>query len=141
MVMVIKNPSANAGGIKDSIPRSGRCPGGGHSNPLQYSCLENPMDGGAWRATVHGVTESDMTERLCFHFLSLFKAKSFHIIFFKQQKIIPFVWALSNWWACQVNAMWMITWLNQNRTLWSEENLIASQPTSSFIFFSYFQIF
>ena len=38
------------------IPESGRSPGGGHGNPLQYSCLENPMDRGAWPATVHGVT-------------------------------------------------------------------------------------
>ena len=41
-----------------SIPGSGRSPGEGNGNPLQYSCLENPMDGGAWRATVHGVTKS-----------------------------------------------------------------------------------
>ena len=41
-----------------SIPGLGRCPGGGHGNLLQYSCLENPMDRGAWRATVHGVTKS-----------------------------------------------------------------------------------
>ena len=41
-----------------SIPGSGRSPGGGHGNPLQYSCLENPMDRGAWRATVHGVAKS-----------------------------------------------------------------------------------
>ena len=40
------------------IPGSERSPGGGHGNPLQYSCLENPMDGGAWQATLHGVTES-----------------------------------------------------------------------------------
>ena len=40
------------------IPGSGRSPGGGHGNPLQYSCLENPMNRGAWRATVHGVTQS-----------------------------------------------------------------------------------
>ena len=57
---MVKNPLANAGDIRDagSIPGSGRSPGGGHGTPLQYSCLENPMDRGAWLATVHGVTES-----------------------------------------------------------------------------------
>ena len=62
---MVKNPPANAGDIRDtgSIPRSGRSLGEGHSNPLQYSCLENPMDGGTWQATVHGVAkELDTTE-------------------------------------------------------------------------------
>ena len=45
-----------------SVPGSGRPPGGGHGNPLQNSYLENPMDRGAWRATVHSVEELDMTE-------------------------------------------------------------------------------
>ena len=50
-----KNPSANAEDARDagSIPGLGRSLGGGHGNPLQYSCLENPMDRGAWQATVH----------------------------------------------------------------------------------------
>ena len=57
---MVKNPPANAGDIRDagSIPESGRCLGGGHGNPLQYSCLENPVDRGAWWAIVHGVTKS-----------------------------------------------------------------------------------
>ena len=64
VALVVENLSANAGDIRDSgsIPGLGRSPGGGHGNPLQYSCLENPMDRGDWWATVHGVTESDTTE-------------------------------------------------------------------------------
>ena len=60
MVLVVKNLSAKAGDSRDvsSIPGSGRSPAGGHSNPLQCSCLENPMDRGAWRATVPGVAKS-----------------------------------------------------------------------------------
>ena len=45
-------------------PGSGRSPGEGHGNPLQYSCLENPMDRGAWRAMFHRIVESDMTEAI-----------------------------------------------------------------------------
>ena len=60
VTQVVKNPPANAGDIIDMglIPGSGRSPGGGHGNPLQYSCQENPMDKGTWRATVLGVTKS-----------------------------------------------------------------------------------
>ena len=61
MALVVKNPPANAGDA-GLILGSGRSSGEGNGNPLQYSCLENPMDRGAWRATVHGAAESDMTE-------------------------------------------------------------------------------
>ena len=66
MALLVKNLPANAGDIIDagSIPRLGISPGGGHSNPLQYSCLENSMDRGAWWATVHAVTKSDRTEAM-----------------------------------------------------------------------------
>ena len=58
---VVKNLPDSAGDIGDVslIPGLGISPGGGNGNPLQYSCLENSMDRGAWRATVHGVTKSD----------------------------------------------------------------------------------
>ena len=61
---VVNNLPANARDTRDtgSIPGSGRFLGGGHGNPLQYSCLENSKDRGAWWATVHGVSETDMTE-------------------------------------------------------------------------------
>ena len=62
---MVKNPPANAGDTTDAsfIPRvlttgSGKSPGGGHGNPLQYFCLENPMDRGAWQAVVHRVAQS-----------------------------------------------------------------------------------
>ena len=54
---MVKNLSACNAGDPGSIPRSGRSPGEGNSNPLQYSCLGNPMDSGAWWAIVHGVAK------------------------------------------------------------------------------------
>ena len=91
VVVGVKNRPANAGDIRDSgsIPRLGRSPGGGHGNPLQYSCLENPMDRGAWQATVHRVADSNVTEAtqhthtilfLCANLLKLFTfIKDFNI--------------------------------------------------------------
>ena len=59
MALLVKNPPGNAGNIRhvSSIPGSGRSPGGGHGNPLQYSYLDNPMDRGAWWASVLGVAK------------------------------------------------------------------------------------
>ena len=60
VALVVKNLPAKAGDMRDVslIPGSGRSPGGGHGNPLQYSCLENPMDRGVWKAIVHRVPKS-----------------------------------------------------------------------------------
>ena len=60
MVLVVKNPPANAGDARDVglMPGSGRSPGVGNGNPFQYSCLENLMDRRAWEVTVHGATKS-----------------------------------------------------------------------------------
>ena len=67
MALVVRNLPANAGDVRhvDLIPGLGQSPGGGHGNPFQYSCLENPMDRGAWWATVHRVAKS----QICSHSL------------------------------------------------------------------------
>ena len=64
MALVVKNLPSNAGDLKVAglIPGSGRSPRGGHHSALKYSCLLNPMNRGAWRATVHGVKELDTTK-------------------------------------------------------------------------------
>ena len=66
---MVENPAANVedAGDTGSVPGLGRSPGGGNDNPLQYSCLENSMDRGAWWAIVHDVAESDKTEQISRH--------------------------------------------------------------------------
>ena len=63
MALGVKNLPANAGDVRDVglIPGLRRSPGGGHDNPFQYSCLENPKDRGTWQATVHRVTKNEVT--------------------------------------------------------------------------------
>ena len=63
VVLVVKSPLP----MESSVPGLGRSPGGGNDNPLQYSCLENPMDRGVWRPLVHGVPGSDTIEQLSRH--------------------------------------------------------------------------
>ena len=80
VALVVKNPPANSGDIRDmgSISGSRRSSGGGHGNPFQYSCLENPMDSGVWWATVHRVAKNqifctdrtDLAHRQCIYVLS-----------------------------------------------------------------------
>ena len=72
VAQLVKNPPANVGDARDSslIPESERSPGEGHDHQLQCSCLGNPIDRGAWRATAHGVTESKVTECACVHRLN-----------------------------------------------------------------------
>ena len=70
VALVVRNALANAGDVRDAglIPVLGRSPGGRHGNPLQYSCLENPMDRGAWWARVHRVAKSQTRlKQLCTH--------------------------------------------------------------------------
>ena len=117
-----KESACNAGDL-GSIPRSGRSPGGGHGNPLQYSCLENPMDGGAWWATVHRVTKNQT--RLSDFTFTFTKAISWTSL------VAQTVKHLSTMWETRVRALgWedplekemaihssTITW----RTPWTEE--------------------
>ena len=81
-VLVVKNPPANAGDVRDagSISGLGRFPEGEHGNPLQYSCLENPMDRGTWWATVHGVAKS----------WTRLKQLSMHTHFFNEERMVPY---------------------------------------------------
>ena len=73
---MVKNPPTNAGDARDkgSIPASGRSLEGGNGNPLQYFCLENSMDRGAWWGTVHGVAELDVTELLSMHTFKFYES-------------------------------------------------------------------
>ena len=82
MVQLVKNPPANAGDARDvgSIPGLEEVLGEGNGNPLQYSCLDNSMDRGAWQATVHGIIESDMTKPLTLSFFMLFSILVYHRI-------------------------------------------------------------
>ena len=100
VAQTVKNPPGNVG-EPGSVPGLARSPGEGNGNPLQYSCLENPMDRRAWRTTVHGVAESDMTKRLSLHAYrkcsgennpKLVKNKGFHNKEQSDQKRSWFTW-------------------------------------------------
>ena len=89
MTLVVKNPPANAGDISEAglIPELGRSPGGGYDNPLQYSCLENHMDRGAWQATVYRVAKSQTSLKQLSMHTRYYKLSSY-LLTTKKKKII-----------------------------------------------------
>ena len=89
VALVVKNPPANAGDIRDvgSIPGLGRSPGGGHGNPLPYSCLKNAMDRGPWQAMVHGLTKSwTILEQLITHALLI--GRCYYYYYFHSEAVM-----------------------------------------------------
>ena len=97
VALVVKNPPANAGDIRDtgSIPGSGRSSGEGYGNLLQYSCLENPMDRGAWGTTVHRVTQSQtrlkrLSMRACRFLIYKIKRDNYLILKFSSKHSLEF---------------------------------------------------
>ena len=101
-LQVDKNSTCNAGDL-DWIPGSGRSPGGGHGKPLQYSCLENSMNRGAWQATVHGVRHNGVTKHIPYLYAHTnFRITCYNLntrkkaIVFKQRPLIIF-YILSLW--------------------------------------------
>ena len=92
MALVVKNLHANAGDVrdKDLIPGLRRSPGGGHGNPFQYSCLENPMDRGAWQATVYEVAKSQTRlKQLSTHACTGLAHDRVHIQAYSQVRVWP----------------------------------------------------
>ena len=101
VVLVVKNLPANAADVRDkgSIPGLGRSPGEGNGYPLQYCCLENPMDRGAWRATVYRVAQSHMQlKRLSTHTCHRLRLKCHKtaLLFSCKQRVLSFPTFLSN---------------------------------------------
>ena len=100
VALVVQNQPAKAGDPRDSssTPGLGRSPGGGNGNPLQYSCLENPMDRGAWQVTVHGATKSQTelkqlskNTHWCFHLEGSEREFSFSIEYEARMKLLQYV--------------------------------------------------
>ena len=100
MSLVVKNLCADAGDLRDagSIPGWGRSSGGRHGNPLQYSCLENPMDREAWWAKAHGVTKSQTWPKWLSVALHFHKLHSFTVLFDLQNQLVRMVRQEFGWW-------------------------------------------
>ena len=142
MELVVKNSPANARDIKDvgSIPGLGRCPGGGHGNPLHYSCLGNIMDRGAWLATIHGVAKSwtYWSNLACTH--TWYTNDTFFIVCFI---FLPWIWIFISW-LTMINATpWVAGQWRKNtvlqRSFWNKINIWAW--TANFAVLSLFFMF
>ena len=127
MALVVKNLPAKAGDIRDSIPGSGRSPGGGHDNPLWYSFLEKPMDKGAWGATVHRITKSRIRlKRPCMHphlpiknTLSFIKWDEWLFILGKTELSILY-------WFRKVFLIFLSVWSVENYFTWRFKRIVLS---------------
>ena len=110
VALVIKNLSANLGDLRDagSIPGWGRSSGGGHGNPLQYPCLENPMDREAWQAKVHVVTKSQTRPKWLSMALHFHELHSFTVLFDLQNQLVRMVRQELGWWKW---GRWMMMYL------------------------------
>ena len=118
---MVKNPPANAGNIRDTdwIPRSGRSPRGRHGNPLQYCCLENAMDRGAWKTIVHRVAKSwTWLKRLSMHRLATR---------IQESNWWPSESRLAGWAGCVVPRQSMLQHLPSERWTLSQVNSDTSQ--------------
>ena len=119
---VVKNLPANAGATGDPglIPESGRPPGEGHGNPLQYSCLGNSMDRGAWWATVHAIAESEtteVTENVHTHYEAITVASLDHTHYLCLY-YIPMSYLLCNWKFVQLNLLDLLCPLSNSPLFW-----------------------
>ena len=125
--------SAYNPGEEGLIPGSGRYPGGGHGNPLQNSCLENPVDGGGWQAPVHGVAELDMTEWLTLSKVCLkqwaFEFLISSVYFFCKQKLYSKVQYIKS-----IKAR--LIWLRGGVGTWNPTNLGGPSQRPSIIIWS-----
>ena len=110
VALVVKNLCTNAGDLRDagSIPGWGRSSGGGHGNPLQYPCLENPMDREAWQAKVHGVTKSQTRPKWLSMALHFHELHSFTVLFGLQNQLVRMVRQELGWWKW---GRWMMMYL------------------------------
>ena len=133
---MVKNLSANAGDV-GLIPGLGRSPGEGNGNPLQYSCLGNPMDRRAWQTTVHGVAKNrtwlrDCTTTMEFDLLDFeiiwWLISSYHFLPFGMTKSITFIQCLSCLCSLEVITYFLVSQVGRNCAPWYVIPIVSPVP-------------